>query len=107
MLAGLGLGVCVPGLNRDLNRLSIGTISLPVAPGLRLMMYPILAKVRYEEFGRLRGQRRLFAITLALNWLVAPMVMFALAWLLIPDHAAYLTGIVIVGIAPRIAMMLV
>jgi ACR3 family arsenite transporter len=107
MLGGLALGALVPGLDGDLNRLSLGTISLPIALGLLLMMYPILAKVRYEELGRLRGQRRLFVIALTLNWLVAPAVMFALAWLLLPDQASYRTGLIIVGIAPCIAMVLV
>lgn len=107
MLAGIGLGAAVSGLEEDLRRLQVGTISLPIAVGLLMMMYPALAKVRYEELGRLRSQKRLFALTLALNWLVAPVVMFALAWLVLPGHPEYRTGLIIVGIAPCIAMVLI
>jgi ACR3 family arsenite transporter len=107
MVSGIALGAAVPALDATLSDLQVGTISLPIALGLLLMMYPALAKVRYEELGQLRSQKRLFALALALNWLVAPMVMFALAWLLLPGHADYRTGLIIVGIAPCIAMVLI
>jgi arsenite transporter len=92
MAAGLELGTLVPGLEHDLDRLRVGTISLPIAIGLLVMMYPVLAKVRYEELGALRGERRLFAASLVLNWLVGPALMFALAWLLLPHQPEYRTG---------------
>ncbi len=107
MAAGLGLGSLVPGLDDGLNELRVGTVSLPIALGLLLMMYPVLAKVRYEELGRLRGDRSLFVSSLFLSWVVGPALMFALAWLLLPDQPAYRTGVIIVGLARCIAMVLV
>jgi ACR3 family arsenite transporter len=76
MGAGLGLGSLVPSLNDGLDRLQVGTVSLPIALGLLLMMYPVLAKVRYEELGKLRGDRRLLASSLALYRLVGPALLF-------------------------------
>jgi ACR3 family arsenite transporter len=111
MAAGLGLGSLVPSLNHELGRLQIGTVSLPIAAGLLLMMYPVLAKVRYEELGTMRADgvndRRFFAVSLVLSWLVGPLFMFALAWLLLPHQPAYRTGVIIVGLARCIAMVLV
>lgn len=107
MVAGIALSSLVPGVEKALKGLQVGTVSLPVAIGLLMMMYPALAKVRYEELGRLRTQKRLFVLTLGLNWLVAPLVMFALAWIALPDHPDYRTGLIIVGIAPCIAMVLI
>src|SRR5688500_12369702 len=71
--AGRALGAVLPGFDEALDELRIGTVSLPIALGLLLMMYPVLAKVRYEELGRLRGERRLMVASLALNWLIGPM----------------------------------
>jgi ACR3 family arsenite transporter len=107
MFAGIGLGAVIPRLNHWLDELRVGTVSLPIALGLLLMMYPVLAKVRYEELGKLRSERRLFAASLALNWIFGPALMFALAWLLLADQPAYRTGIIIVGLARCIAMVLV
>jgi arsenite transporter len=111
MAAGLGLGSLVPRLNDALDRLQIGTVSLPIAAGLLLMMYPVLAKVRYEELGRTRADgvsdRRFFGVSLFLSWLVGPALMFALAWLFLADQPAYRTGVIIVGLARCIAMVLV
>ena len=107
MAAGIALGSLVPGLNGDLNRLSLGTVSVPIALGLLLMMYPVLAKVRYEELGRLRARPRLFVLSLVLNWVVGPALMFALAWIFLADQPAYRTGLIIVGLARCIAMVLV
>ena len=107
MAAGIGLGAAIPRLGNWLDELRIGTVSLPIALGLLLMMYPVLAKVRYEELGRLRSERRLFAASLALNWVFGPALMFALAWLLLADQPAYRTGVIIVGLARCIAMVLI
>ncbi|WBQ05127.1 ACR3 family arsenite efflux transporter [Kribbella sp. CA-293567] len=107
MALGLLLGRFVPGLDDALNAVEIGSVSLPIAIGLLLMMYPVLAKVRYTETGRVTGDRRLLAASLVLNWVVGPALMFALAWLLLPDLPEYRTGLVIVGLARCIAMVLI
>ncbi len=107
MAAGLGLGRLFPGLNQTLNRVAIHGTSLPIAVGLLLMMYPVLAKVRYSEVGHIAADRRMMAASLALNWVVGPAVMFALAWALLPDQPAYRTGVILVGLARCIAMVLI
>ncbi|SHF60148.1 ACR3 family arsenite efflux transporter [Geodermatophilus nigrescens] len=107
MAAGLLLGRLVPGFDDALAAVEVGGVSLPIAAGLLLMMYPVLAKVRYTELGRVAGDRRLLAASLVLNWLVGPAVMFALAWLLLPDLPEYRTGLVVVGLARCIAMVLI
>jgi ACR3 family arsenite transporter len=107
MAGGLGLGTLVPGLDEALDALTIGTVSLPIALGLLAMMYPVLAKVRYEEMGRLTGQRRLMGASLALNWIFGPLLMFALAWLFLADQPEFRTGLIIVGLARCIAMVLI
>lgn len=107
MAAGLGLGSLIPSLNDALSSVQIAGTSAPIAVGLLLMMYPVLARVRYEDLGRLRGERRLLASSIVLNWLVGPALMFALAWLLLPDQPAYRTGLIIVGLARCIAMVLI
>jgi ACR3 family arsenite transporter len=107
MVAGLLLGRLVPGLNGALNRVAIHGTSLPIAVGLLLMMYPVLAKVRYREVRRITADRRMIAASLLLNWLVGPALMFTLAWLLLPDQPAYRTGVILVGLARCIAMVLI
>jgi ACR3 family arsenite transporter len=107
MAGGLGLGSLVPGLNDFLDKLQIGTVSLPIAIGLLLMMYPVLTKVRYEDMGRMRGDGRMFGVSLFLSWVVGPALMFALAWLFLADQPAYRTGVIVVGLARCIAMVLV
>ncbi|MGY1838652.1 MULTISPECIES: ACR3 family arsenite efflux transporter [unclassified Modestobacter] len=107
MVAGLLLGRLVPGLDDALDAVRIGEVSLPIAIGLLLMMYPVLAKVRYTELDRVTGDRKLLGASLALNWLVGPALMFALAWLLLPDLPEYRTGLIIVGLARCIAMVLI
>jgi ACR3 family arsenite transporter len=107
MAAGLLLGRWVPGLDDALSAVEVGNVSLPIAVGLVLMMYPVLAKVRYTELDRVTGDRRLLVASLVLNWLVGPALMFALAWLLLPDLPEYRTGLVIVGLARCIAMVLI
>jgi arsenite transporter len=107
MAAGLGLGALIPGLGDALDSLRIGTVSLPIAVGLILMMYPVLAKVRYEQLGRVTAQRRMIVLSLVLNWIVGPLLMFALAWLFLADQPEYRTGLIIVGLARCIAMVLI
>jgi len=107
MAVGLGLGSLLPGLNGALDSVQVTGTSLPIAVGLLLMMYPVLARVHYEELGRLRAERGLFVSSAVLNWLVGPALMFALAWLLLPDQPAYRTGLIIVGLARCIAMVLI
>jgi ACR3 family arsenite transporter len=107
MAAGLILGRVVPGLASGLDAVSFHGTSLPIALGLLLMMYPVLAKVRYREAGRITADRRMMAASLALNWIAGPAVMFALAWLLLPDVPAYRTGVILVGLARCIAMVLI
>ena len=107
MAAGLAVGRVVPGLNGALNRVTIHGTSLPIALGLLLMMYPVLAKVRYREVARIAGDRRMMAASLALNWVVGPVVMFGLAWAFLPNQPAYRTGVILVGLARCIAMVLI
>lgn len=107
MAVGIGLGRAFSGLNGTLDAVKIGSVSLPIALGLLLMMYPVLAKVRYGELGRVTGDRRLLVSSLVLNWLIGPALMFTLAWLLLPDLPAYRTGLIIVGLARCIAMVLI
>ena len=107
MALGLLLGRLVPGLAGVLDAVSVGSVSLPIALGLLVMMYPVLAKVRYTETARIAGDRRLLVSSLVLNWLLGPALMFALAWLLVPDLPEYRTGLIIVGLARCIAMVLI
>ncbi len=107
MAAGLLLGRAIPSLNDGLDKLRIGQTSLPIAIGLLLMMYPVLAKVRYREIDRIAADRRMLVSSLVLNWLIGPAVMFSLAWLMLPDLPTYRTGLIIVGLARCIAMVLI
>jgi arsenite transporter len=107
MVAGLLLGSTAPGLNNALDAVSVGDVSLPIALGLLLMMYPVLAKVRYGELDRVTGDRRMLVSSLVLNWLVGPALMFTLAWMFLADLPEYRTGLIIVGLARCIAMVLI
>ncbi|MGI5151343.1 ACR3 family arsenite efflux transporter [Plantactinospora sp. CA-294935] len=107
MVAGLLLGRLIPGLNTALEAVKIGGISLPIAVGLLVMMYPVLAKVRYDRLDTVTGDRRLLISSLVLNWLIGPAIMFALAWTFLADHAEYRTGLIIVGLARCIAMVII
>ena len=107
MVLGLLLGRLVPGLDHALAAVEVGSVSLPIAIGLLVMMYPVLAKVRYDEIGRVTGDQRLLGVSIVLNWVVGPALMFTLAWLLLPDLPAYRTGLIIVGLARCIAMVLI
>jgi ACR3 family arsenite transporter len=107
MVAGLVLGRAVPDLDDALDAITVGSVSLPIAVGLLLMMYPVLAKVKYTAVGRVVADRRSLALSLVLNWVLGPALMFALAWLMLPDLPEYRTGLIIVGLARCIAMVLV
>ena len=107
MGAGLLLGRLVPGLQALLGAVQVDHTSLPIAVGLLLMMYPVLAKVRYGELSSMARDRRLLTLTLGLTWGVGPLLMFSLAWLFLPDQPAFRTGLILIGIAPCIAMVLI
>ena len=107
MLAGIVLGKAFPELDDTLEKVTIDTVSLPIAIGLFAMMYPVLAKVRYRSMGAVLGDRRSLVMSLVLNWVIGPALMFALAWLLLPDLPEYRTGLIIVGLARCIAMVLI
>lgn len=107
MVIGLLLGRGWPALTEALDSYTVGSVSVPIAIGLLVMMYPVLAKVRYSETRRVTDDRRLLIASLVLNWLIGPALMFALAWLLVPDLPEYRTGLIIVGLARCIAMVLI
>ena len=107
MALGVLLGYFFPGIKGVFNALSIGTVSLPIAIGLLWMMYPVLAKVKYEELSKITGAAKQFGVSLALNWLIGPIIMFGLAWLFLPDEPGYRTGLIITGLARCIAMVLI
>jgi arsenite transporter len=104
---GLALGRAVPSLGPVLDAVKVGGVSLPIAVGLFWMMYPVLAKVRYGRLATVGKSSRLFATSLFLNWVLGPILMFALAWLFLPDLPHYRTGLVLIGLARCIAMVLV
>lgn len=107
MIAGVILGAVFPDIQGTFDSLRVDTVSFPIAVGLLWMMYPVLAKVKYEELGNLRGQGRLFGVSILQNWIIGPALMFALAWLFLADHPEYRTGLIIVGLARCIAMVLI
>jgi ACR3 family arsenite transporter len=107
MAAGLLLGRFVPSVQGALDAVQIDGTSLPIALGLLLMMYPVLARVRYEDMGRVTGDRRLLWLSLLLNWLIGPLLMFVLAWVFLADYPAFRTGLIVIGLARCIAMVLI
>jgi len=107
---GVGLGAAIPGIADGLNKLSVGTTSIPIAIGLILMMWPPLAKVKYEELKEIPKQpeaKRMFGTSLALNYVVGPLLMFTLAWIFLPDNVYFRIGLILVGVARCIAMVIV
>jgi ACR3 family arsenite transporter len=107
MALGLAVGRAFPGLGAALDRVKVAGVSVPIGIGLLWMMYPVLAKVRYESIGRHLGDRRLLGTSLVLNWILGPLVMFGLAWIFLPDHPAYRNGLILIGLARCIAMVLI
>jgi arsenical-resistance protein len=107
MAAGLVLGRTVQGLNDALDTVKVAGVSLPIAFGLLVMMYPVLAKVRYDRLDTVTRDTKLIVPSLVLNWLVGPALMFALAWVFLPDQPTYRTGLIIVGLARCIAMVII
>jgi ACR3 family arsenite transporter len=107
MVTGLVLGRVIPDLDDALDNVKIDSVSLPIAIGLLLMMYPVLAKVKYTRIGDVVADRRTLVLSLVLNWLIGPALMFALAWTMLPDLPDYRTGLIIVGLARCIAMVLI
>jgi ACR3 family arsenite transporter len=106
MAAGLLLGRGVPGIADVLDAIKVGSVSMPIALGLLVMMYPVLAKVRFDEIGDVARDTRMMTLSLVLNWVIGPALMFTLAWVFLADLPEYRTGLIIVGLARCIAMVI-